>query len=159
MRLLNRTSSGCFPDTRPPILHLSTGTPCIGKNVMSEYDITKLTGRKWQLDTTSTEAGAEFNDNWNQNKSLNLSWDKGLWGGGIRLIVGFQPLMVISPTPSWIRSCMHVYNAWWFNVDMSCLGRTVYARQFLGTKLPIQLRHRGTERKCARTPVLKVHNI
>ncbi len=30
-------------------------------------------------------------------------------GGGIRLIVGFQPLMVISPTASWIRWCMQVY--------------------------------------------------
>ncbi len=30
-------------------------------------------------------------------------------GGWIRLIVGFQPLMVISPTVSWIRWCMQVY--------------------------------------------------
>ncbi len=30
-------------------------------------------------------------------------------GGGIRLIVGFQPLMVISPTASWIPWCMQVY--------------------------------------------------
>ncbi len=56
-----------------------------------------------------------------------------IWGyggkGGIRLIVGFQPLMVISPTASWIRWCMQVY-AWRFNVDLSCLGRTFYARQF-----------------------------
>ncbi len=29
-------------------------------------------------------------------------------GGRIRLIVGFQPLMVISPTASWIRWCMRV---------------------------------------------------
>ncbi len=33
---------------------------------------------------------------------LNTNW------GGIRLIVGFQPLMVISPTASWIRWCMQV---------------------------------------------------
>ncbi len=54
-----------------------------------------------------------------------------LMGAGwwIRLIVGCQPLMVISPTASWIRWCMHVY-AWWFNVDLSCLGQTIYARQF-----------------------------
>ncbi len=32
-------------------------------------------------------------------------------GGGIRLIVGFQPLMVISPTASWIQWRMQVY-AW-----------------------------------------------
>ncbi len=25
----------------------------------------------------------------------------------MRLMVGFQPLMVISPTASWIRGCMH----------------------------------------------------
>ncbi len=30
-------------------------------------------------------------------------------GGGVGLIVGFQPLMVISPTASWIRWCMQVY--------------------------------------------------
>ncbi len=30
-------------------------------------------------------------------------------GGEIRLIVGFQPLMVIWPTASWIRWCMQVY--------------------------------------------------
>ncbi len=32
-----------------------------------------------------------------------------VFGGWIRLIVGFQPLMVISPTASWIRWCMQVY--------------------------------------------------
>ncbi len=31
------------------------------------------------------------------------------YGGRGRLIVGFQPLMVISPTASWIRWCMQVY--------------------------------------------------
>ncbi len=66
-------------------------------------------------------------------------------GGGIRLIVGFQPLMVISPTASWIRWCMQVF-AWWFNVDLSCLGRTIYARRFLGAKPPIQFLHRWAER-------------
>ncbi len=50
-------------------------------------------------------------------------WGKDGWGW-IRLIVGFQPLMVISPTARW----MQVY-ARWFNVDLSCLGRTIYARQ------------------------------
>ncbi len=29
-----------------------------------------------------------------------------------------------------------------FNVDLSCLGRMIYARQFLGAKPPIQFRHR-----------------
>ena len=28
------------------------------------------------------------------------------------------------------------------NVDLSCFGRTIYARQFLGAKPPIQSRHR-----------------
>ncbi len=32
------------------------------------------------------------------------------------------------------------------NVDLSCLGRTIYARQFLGAKPPIQFRHRWAER-------------
>ncbi len=66
-------------------------------------------------------------------------------GGEIRLIVGFQPIMVISPAASWIRWCMQV-NAWWFNVDLSCLGRMIYARKFLGAKPPIQFRHRWAER-------------
>ncbi len=48
-------------------------------------------------------------------------------GGGeeIRLIVGFQPLMVISPTASWIRWWVQVYacmyNFWIFpNGQVSC---------------------------------------
>ncbi len=65
--------------------------------------------------------------------------------GWIRLIVGFQPLMVISPTASWIRWCMQAY-AWWVNVDLSCLGWTIYARQFFGAKPPIQFRHRWAQR-------------
>ncbi len=32
------------------------------------------------------------------------------WRGWIRLIVGFQPLMVISPTAIWIRWCMQEYS-------------------------------------------------
>ncbi len=35
-------------------------------------------------------------------------WGEGM-GVEIRLIVGFQPLMVISLTASWIRWCMQVY--------------------------------------------------
>ncbi len=31
---------------------------------------------------------------------------------------------------------MQVYA--WVNVDLSCLGRMIYARQFLGAKPPIQ---------------------
>ncbi len=54
--------------------------------------------------------------------------------------------MVISPTASWIRWCMQGY-AWWFNVDLSCLGRTIYAIQFLGAKPLIQFRHRWAERE------------
>ncbi len=65
-------------------------------------------------------------------------------GGGVRFIIGFQPLMVLSPTASWIWWCMQVY-AFWSNVDLSCLGRTIYARQFLGVKPPIQFRHRCAE--------------
>ncbi len=34
----------------------------------------------------------------------------------------------------------------WVNVDLSCLGRTIYARQFLGAKPPIQFHHRWAER-------------
>ncbi len=40
---------------------------------------------------------------------------------------------------------MQVY-VWWFNVDLSCLGRTINARHFLGAKPPIQLRHRWAQR-------------
>ena len=32
-----------------------------------------------------------------------------LGSGGVKLIVGFQPLIVISPTASWIRWCMQVH--------------------------------------------------
>ena len=55
-------------------------------------------------------------------------------GGWIRLIVGFQPRMVIAPTANGIRWCMQMY-AWWFNVDLSCLGRTMYARRQISGRL------------------------
>ncbi len=67
-----------------------------------------------------------------------------LWGVN-RPIVGFQLLMVISPTARWIRWCMQVYGLW-FNVDLSCLSRTISARQLLGAKPPNQFRHRWAER-------------
>ena len=64
--------------------------------------------------------------------------DQGRW---IRLIVGFQPLMVI-PTASWIRWCMQV-DVWWFNVDLSCLGWTIYAPTIFGCQatesIPLQV--------------------
>ncbi len=34
---------------------------------------------------------------------------------------------------------------WWINLEMSCLGRTIYARQCLGDKPPTQFRHRWAE--------------
>ncbi len=34
----------------------------------------------------------------------------------------------------------------WVNVDLSCLGRMIYAQQFVGAKPPIQFRHRWAER-------------
>ncbi len=46
-----------------------------------------------------------------------------LMDGWIRFIVGFQPLMVISPTGSWIPWCMQCGN--FFNLDLSCLSRTI----------------------------------
>ncbi len=60
------------------------------------------------------------------------------WGlGGIRLIVGFQTLMVIPPTASWIRWCMRGDLMW------TCL---VWAARStpdnFGAKPPIQFRHR-----------------
>ncbi len=32
----------------------------------------------------------------------------GVCGGGIKLKVGFQPRLVLSPSASWIRMCMQV---------------------------------------------------
>ncbi len=58
---------------------------------------------------------------------LNIRVQLGWGGGWIRLTVGFQLLMVISPTASWIRWCMQCMRV---SVHLSCLGRTIYARQF-----------------------------
>ncbi len=40
-----------------------------------------------------------------------------------------------------VYAAVQVY-AWRVSVDLSCLGRTIYARQFLGAKPPIKFRHR-----------------
>ncbi len=54
------------------------------------------------ITTEDVQVCPEFSSQWS---SENYVWD--IWnfeyggGGGIRLIVGFQPLMVISPTASW----------------------------------------------------------
>ncbi len=52
-----------------------------------------------------------------------LTWAS-MGEGWIRLIVGFQPLMVISPAACFIRWCMQVY-AWWSNVDRSWAERSM----------------------------------
>ncbi len=68
-------------------------------------------------------------------------------GGGVNQAysrLSTTAFMVISLTASWIRWCMQVFE-WWFNVDLSCLGRRIYARQFLGAKPPIQFCHRYKE--------------
>ncbi len=41
--------------------------------------------------------------------------------------------------------CMRV-QVGWDNLNLFCLGRTTYARQFLGAKPPTQFRHRWEER-------------
>ncbi len=66
-------------------------------------------------------------------------------GGWIRLIVGFQPLMVISPTASCIRWRMQGYAC---ELMWTCLvgPNDLRPRQFLGAKPPIQFRHRWAER-------------
>ncbi len=53
-----------------------------------------------------------------------------LWGGGIRIIVGFQPLMVISRTASWVRGCMQVY-VWWFHNGYGLLS--IYNNMYSNT--------------------------
>ncbi len=73
--------------------------------------------------------GAYFGAPWENHMAAEFPF---IWSGterGIRLIVGFQPLVVISPTASWILWLMQVY-AWWVNVELSCFGRATYARQF-----------------------------
>ncbi len=66
----------------------------------------------------------------------------GCWGGVNQAYS--QPLMVISPTASWIRWCMQVYAC---ELMWTCL---VWAERstpdsFLGAKPPIQFRHRWAE--------------
>ncbi len=70
----------------------------------------------------------------------------------IVVVVVHQAYIRLSTTHGHITDCKlesgvyaGVYG-WWFNVDPSCLGRTIYARQFLGAKPPIQFRHRRAER-------------
>ncbi len=45
-----------------------------------------------------------------------------------------------------LDSVVYVGVCVWVNVELSCLGRTMYVRQFLGAKPPIQFRHRWAER-------------
>ncbi len=44
-----------------------------------------------------------------------------------------------------LDSVVYVGVCVWVNVDLCCLGRTIYARQFLGAKPPIQFCHRSAE--------------
>ncbi len=84
--------------------------------------------------------------------SLSALWDQAeclrvLGGGVIRLIVGFQPLMVISPTASWIRQCTHVCRC----MRVSWYGPVLFGPHdlrptVLGAKPPIQFRHRWAGR-------------
>ena len=70
-----------------------------------------------------------------------------VWGGG------GQAYSHLSTTWCHITVCkldsvVHAYvavGAWWVNLDLSCLGRTVYARQFLGAKKQIHFCHRWPE--------------
>ncbi len=45
-----------------------------------------------------------------------------------------------------LDSVVYVGVCVWVNMDLSCLGRTIYARQVLGAKTPIQFRHRWAVR-------------
>ncbi len=63
--------------------------------------------------------------------------------GWIRLIVIFQPLMLISLTVGWIRWCMQLYACKLCGPVL--FGPKIYARQFWGAKPPIQFRHRWAE--------------
>ncbi len=67
-------------------------------------------------------------------------------GGGV-----FQAYSQLSTTHSHITDYKLdsvVYaGVWGFNVDLSCLGRTIYVQQFLGAKPPIQFRHRWAAEK------------
>ncbi len=64
----------------------------------------------------TTYNSSNYNETSPQNRKMG--------GGGIMLIVGFQPLMVISPTASWIRWCMQVWTANWYRTDIAIKTNT-----------------------------------
>ncbi len=98
------------------------------------------------LGTTGHIYSADMLGTFHARYCFSLVWEGG--GGWIRLIVGFQPLRVISPDhPPYVGfGGVYVGVCVWLKVDLSCFGRTIYAQQFLGAKPPIQFRHRWAER-------------
>ncbi len=70
---------------------------------------------------------------------------KRLWNGTLRGCVN-QAYSRLSTTHGHVTDCkfdslVYAGVCVWVNVDLSCLGRTIYARQFLGATPPIQFRH------------------
>ncbi len=100
--------------------------------------------------------GGSTNHQWQKRQTFLAKLNQGcdchsvyLLGGGVDQAYTCTLLSTthghITDCISWIQWCMQVY-AWWFNVDLSRLGPTIDAWQFLGAKPPIQFRHRWAER-------------
>ena len=75
------------------------------------------------------------------------------WGGGIRLEITFRFSRLYQFLhASWNRWCTWVVVSssarvvWWETLDLSCLGRLIYAGQILCAKQPSQFHHRWAEK-------------
>ncbi len=68
-------------------------------------------------------------------------------GGGVNQTYSWLSTTHGHITDRKLDSAVYAGLCMWVNVDLSCLGWTIYARQFLGAKPPIQFRHRWAERK------------
>ncbi len=82
------------------ITHVRIQCVLLGKLAGKYFDTWILVSGGWYYSAVCTIKGSVYRFHCKY-------WLNG--GGGIRLIVGFQPLMIISPTASWIQWCMQVY--------------------------------------------------
>ncbi len=109
---------------------------------------------QWRVQWWSLDWESPLYSSWNVTKRrarwaaweiYNCTWcDKQpAWGGG-----GENQAYSRLATPRGhitdckLDSVVYAGVCMWVNVDLSCLGRTIYAQQFVGAKPPIQFRHR-----------------
>ncbi len=81
---------------------------------------------------------------WQKNQAI-IICKKHRGGGGVNQAYSRLSTIHAHITDCKLDSVMYAGVCVWVNVDLSCLDRTIYARQFLGAKPPIQFRHRGAE--------------